>query len=97
MSDDNENEKETENTPSPPSPESAPPPPEAPPPPPPPETPPPTNTSGNVTREEFQGVAQGLTKLTETVGALVDKLAGPDSKPVSIPWIYRGGGKYNNG
>ena len=49
----------------------------------------------HVTRDEFRELVGSVTKLTETVGNLADKLAdstplGSDSKPVKRPWTHIG-------
>ena len=59
-------------------------------------TPPPAPKPENepVTRTEFNSVLEGISKLTETVSSLVEKIGNTNpidnSKPVKVPWTHIG-------
>lgn len=72
-------------------------PPEAPPEPPTPPTPKPDDSP--VTRHEFNGVVDSIGKLTESVGALVDRLSNTtpnNTKPTKPPWTHLGSRRNDN-
>jgi hypothetical protein len=43
-----------------------------------------------VSREEFSGLAENVTKLTETVTRLLEGLKPEDESPVKVPFLLRG-------